>query len=63
MPVDKDWFTIYTNSIYWSVITMLTIGYGDIIPSTNTEKIYVIVVSFIACGIFAYSFNSIGSII
>lgn len=42
---------------------MLTIGYGDVTPTTNGEKIYVIIVSFIACGIFAYSFNSIGIMI
>ncbi len=42
---------------------MLTIGYGDITPTTNAEKIYIIVFAFIACGIFAYSINSVGIIV
>jgi hypothetical protein len=34
---------------------MTTIGYGDISPITSYEKVYVILVSFIASGIFAYA--------
>lgn len=60
---NHDWLTNYINAIYYSVITMLTIGYGDITPVTNVEKIYIILFAFIACGIFAYSINSIGIIV
>ena len=42
---------------------MITVGYGDITPLTVTEKLYVIFVTLIACGVFAYSINSIGFII
>ena len=41
---------------------MMTIGYGDIIPSTPKERIYVIIVTVISSGIFGYSMNTIGSI-
>ncbi len=34
---------------------MTTIGYGDITPATVYQKVYVIFVSFIASGIFAYA--------
>ncbi len=41
---------------------MLTIGYGDITPKTNTEIIVCIVMMFIACGVFGFTLNSINQI-
>ena len=41
---------------------MITVGYGDIHPYTNEEKIYVIIMTLISCGIFAYAVNTIGNI-
>ena len=28
---DADLFTKYIHSLYWSVVTLLTVGYGDIV--------------------------------
>jgi voltage-gated potassium channel Kch len=28
----EDWSVIYINAAYWSIVTMVTLGYGDIIP-------------------------------
>ena len=41
---------------------MITIGYGDITPANNFEKIYIIFISLLASGVFAYAVNTIGSI-
>jgi hypothetical protein len=41
---------------------MITVGYGDTVPVNSNEKIYVILVTLIACGIFAFAVNTIGSI-
>ncbi|KAL4507042.1 hypothetical protein ABPG72_001835 [Tetrahymena utriculariae] len=51
---------IYVASIFWSIITMITIGYGDIVPQSTNERVYVICVAFVSCGVFAYSINTIG---
>ena len=41
---------------------MLTIGYGDIVPVTNAEKIYIIFIALVSTGIFGYVINTIGGI-
>ncbi|KAL4462120.1 hypothetical protein ABPG74_000965 [Tetrahymena malaccensis] len=56
-------FQRYVAGLYWSTITMTTIGYGDIIPNSTTERIYVSFVSLISCGIFGYSISQIGGIV
>lgn len=59
---DEDWSIRYVYSIYWAITTMVTVGYGDVTPCTPTEKIYAIVCMLLACGIFGYIMNRIGSI-
>ena len=42
---------------------MITVGYGDIVPTTNLEMIIAIITMVISCGVFAYSVNAIGQIL
>lgn len=42
---------------------MSTVGYGDIIAVSHKERIYVILCTFIACGVFAFTVNTIGGIV
>ena len=41
---------------------MCTVGYGDISPVTNIERIYCMVTVLIGCGVYAYAINTIGQI-
>ncbi len=36
---------------------MVTLGYGDIVPISNIEKIYVTFVALVGCFFFAYSMS------
>ena len=60
--VDENWEIRYLNSLYFSIITMVTVGYGDIAPINIYEKIYMICMVVISCGVFAYCVNCIGNI-
>ncbi|KAM3138945.1 hypothetical protein pb186bvf_008958 [Paramecium bursaria] len=60
---NQDWSQRYIVSLYWSVITTLTIGYGDIVPQTNLERFFVILIALVICGVFGYAISTIGEIL
>lgn len=39
---DSHWSQKYVSALYFSVITMITVGYGDISPVNYSEKIFVV---------------------
>ena len=61
--INKDWKTQYINSIYFAVVTMITVGYGDVSPQNNIEKVFTMFVMIISWIIFGFSLNSIGQIL
>lgn len=55
-----DWKGIYIESVYFSFISMVTVGYGDIVPISKIEKITTLGLAIINCAMFAYTVNTIG---
>ncbi|WP_298501356.1 NAD-binding protein [uncultured Methanobrevibacter sp.] len=47
------------DSIYYSVITMATVGYGDYIPTTGIQKIFATTLALGGVALLAYVFNII----
>ena len=45
------------DSVYYSVITMATVGYGDYIPQTGIQKIFATTLALSGVAILAYVFN------
>ncbi|KAI9349265.1 hypothetical protein DFJ73DRAFT_760638 [Zopfochytrium polystomum] len=48
--------SIYVTSLYYTVTTMTTTGYGDIRPQNDSEKIFAVFV--MSCGVFFYGYIS-----
>ena len=61
--MEEDWHIKYMSSFYWSIVTVMTVGYGDITPANNNERFYCLFVILFGGMIFPYSINSIGNII
>ncbi|CAD8200826.1 unnamed protein product [Paramecium octaurelia] len=60
--LDNDpnyWFNQYVAGIYFSITTMITIGYGDISPKNTIERSFSVFVMILASGVFGYVMNSI----
>ena len=51
----------FLDSIYFTIITFTTIGYGDLTPQTSNGKILTIILSFIGIAIVFYIISLIGS--
>ena len=47
------------DSIYYSVVTMTTVGYGDYVPVTGIQKIFATTLALSGVGLLAYVFNII----
>lgn len=50
----------YLDSLYFTVVTVTTIGYGDFAPVTDTGKIITIIFPFLGIGIAFYLFSMLG---
>jgi len=48
-----DKFESIPTSMYWAVVTLASVGYGDITPITPLGRFMTVIVSFVGIGIFA----------
>lgn len=53
----EDWSWI--DSLYFSVITLTTIGYGDISPQTDSGKLFTILYILVGLGIILSFVNTV----
>lgn len=54
---------LYITSFYFTVTTILTVGYGDIVAFNLTEKIFCVFLMLIGVIYFSYSTGTLSSII
>ena len=45
-------FERYVTSMYWAITVLSTVGFGEIHPRTNGEKIFSLVAELVGCFIF-----------
>ncbi|MFZ9161582.1 MAG: ion transporter [Burkholderiaceae bacterium] len=52
-PAQPDKFENIPQSIYWAVVTLASVGYGDISPVTPVGRLMTIIMALVGIGIFA----------
>ncbi len=60
---DKGNVDLYVTSMYFTVTTVLTVGYGDISAYSVAEKIFCIILMLIGVISFSYSTGALSTII
>jgi hypothetical protein len=59
---DSPWSTRYIASLYFSITTLNTVGYGDILPLTTSEKLFAMMQMLVASVLFGFTMTKVNSI-
>jgi len=51
--------TQYLRALYWTVTTLVSVGYGDIVPTTNAQMIYAIGAMLVGAGVYTYVISNL----
>jgi len=63
IDMEADEFSKYLRALYWCITTLATVGYGDIVPKTNPQTVYAMVVMLIGVGVYGYVIGNVTSVI
>lgn len=63
IPRRVSLLTEYLSALYWSAMTISTVGYGDIVPTNNGERAFVICGLFVGASFFSYVVGSVCSVL
>lgn len=50
-------------AMYWAIITISTMGYGDVLPVNTAERVFSVGVALIGAVVFSFSMGNITSLI
>lgn len=56
-------FSMYVAAMYWSCTTITTVGYGDITPKNDGDRIFVFFAMLLGAGMYGYIIAAMGNII
>ncbi len=59
---NADSTTQYIRSLYWTITTMTTVGFGDITPNRNIEYVLTSIMMLLGASLYAYIIGNIASL-
>ena len=62
-PQDLSPYVRYLQAFYWTITTLTTIGYGDIIPSHPFQILYVILIEILGAGMYGLVIGNIANLL
>lgn len=60
---ESDFISTYIQALYFSITTMTTVGFGDIIPHTNIQRLFTIFVMIFGIGMYGYLIGNITNLL
>ena len=51
--IEPETFDSFFDAVYWAVITLTTVGYGDLYPTSTAGKVISMISSFVGMGVVA----------
>jgi len=60
MMILEDW--TFSQAFYFCSITMTTVGYGDLFPTTDKSRVFVTIYILFAFGVLASSMSAVGAV-
>lgn len=61
--VDAPRRTGYIRSVYWSLTTITTVGYGDIAPRTDSERVFAMFMMLVGVASYGYLIGNMSSLL
>lgn len=50
------------NAVYWGIITMSTVGYGDVVPTNTLSKVFAMVLAGSTIGVLGYVISTLNTL-
>lgn len=63
IDMETDEFSKYLRALYWCITTLATVGYGDIVPKTNLQTVYTMVVMLLGVGVYGYVIGNVTNLV
>jgi len=63
IDMEADEFSKYLRALYWCITTLATVGYGDIVPKTNLQTVYAMVVMLLGVGVYGYVIGNVTNLV